>query len=554
MPSILESLTSLLGQGDTMSKLGTLIGGDADDAGTALDAAGPALIGGLADTAAGDGGADTLGGMLDDADGSILDNIGDFLDGDDDETGGGILDGIFGDDRSGLLDGLASQSGLDSGMFTKLLPKLAPILMGSLSKLRDDDELDADGMVGLLSDEREALESDGKLGDWFGGLAKGGAVAGALGGAAALAKGKLGDAKDKVADKADDAKDAAADKADGAKDKVADKAGDAKDAAAAKTGDAKGKILGKADDVKGAAAATAGGAKAGALEKGDKLTGAAGDKVDAGRDRAAAVADNNRGGGLGWLWWAVGAVLLVLFLAWLLNQCGNSDSDTDASATTVEVTTTAAAADDGEDDDGEAMADDEDGVDLQAAVDGVVGDGVTGAVDGDSVTLSGTVDSEDAKAAAEEAALGVDGINTVVNEIEVAAEDGEGSDDAASGDAAGAGTSLNDELDLAPITFNYRSADITADGETVLGDVIAYLEANEVNVEIQGHTDSDGTEAENVELSQRRAESVRAFLEANGIDAGRMTTVGLGESDPKVDNDTADNKAINRRIEFVVAG
>ena len=44
------------------------------------------------------------------------------------------------------------------------------------------------------------------------------------------------------------------------------------------------------------------------------------------------------------------------------------------------------------------------------------------------------------------------------------------------------------------------------------------------------------------------------FLESAGIDPGRLTTVGLGESDPKVPNDSADNKAINRRIELIVAG
>ena len=73
-----------------------------------------------------------------------------------------------------------------------------------------------------------------------------------------------------------------------------------------------------------------------------------------------------------------------------------------------------------------------------------------------------------------------------------------------------------------------------------------------MNIEIQGHTDSDGTEAENLELSTRRAQSVNDYLVGAGIDAGRMTTVGYGESAPKVPNDTADNKQLNRRIDFVV--
>ncbi|MCL4170644.1 UNVERIFIED_CONTAM: hypothetical protein GTU68_058183 [Idotea baltica] len=73
-----------------------------------------------------------------------------------------------------------------------------------------------------------------------------------------------------------------------------------------------------------------------------------------------------------------------------------------------------------------------------------------------------------------------------------------------------------------------------------------------VNVEIGGHTDSDGSDASNEALSQDRADSVKAFLVANEVDAERMTTKGYGEATPKVDNDTPENRAINRRIEFTI--
>lgn len=73
-----------------------------------------------------------------------------------------------------------------------------------------------------------------------------------------------------------------------------------------------------------------------------------------------------------------------------------------------------------------------------------------------------------------------------------------------------------------------------------------------LNIEIAGHTDSDGSDATNQALSERRAGSVSAYLAAKGISQGRMRVVGYGESRPLRPNDSAANKARNRRIEFVV--
>ena len=87
----------------------------------------------------------------------------------------------------------------------------------------------------------------------------------------------------------------------------------------------------------------------------------------------------------------------------------------------------------------------------------------------------------------------------------------------------------------------------------MLADAVAFMNANpDVAVEIGGHTDSDGDDASNLALSRARADSVKAFLEGEGVDGGRMTTKGYGEAEPKVDNDSPDNKAINRRIEFTI--
>ncbi|MCX6233590.1 MAG: OmpA family protein [Bacteroidetes bacterium] len=74
----------------------------------------------------------------------------------------------------------------------------------------------------------------------------------------------------------------------------------------------------------------------------------------------------------------------------------------------------------------------------------------------------------------------------------------------------------------------------------------------DVRVKIIGHTDSDGADAANLDLSKRRAASVKDELSKNfGIDASRMETDGMGETQPVAPNDTPSNKALNRRVEFV---
>jgi outer membrane protein OmpA-like peptidoglycan-associated protein len=74
----------------------------------------------------------------------------------------------------------------------------------------------------------------------------------------------------------------------------------------------------------------------------------------------------------------------------------------------------------------------------------------------------------------------------------------------------------------------------------------------ELRIAIEGHTDSDGDDSYNQELSQRRAEAVRQFLiDTYEIDSGRLQAEGLGESVPVGDNATAEGKQQNRRVELV---
>jgi outer membrane protein OmpA-like peptidoglycan-associated protein len=66
---------------------------------------------------------------------------------------------------------------------------------------------------------------------------------------------------------------------------------------------------------------------------------------------------------------------------------------------------------------------------------------------------------------------------------------------------------------------------------------------------IEGHTDSDGSEALNQSLSTSRAEAIKVYLTDHGIDASRLTSIGYGESKPIASNKTKDGKAQNRRVE-----
>ena len=73
-----------------------------------------------------------------------------------------------------------------------------------------------------------------------------------------------------------------------------------------------------------------------------------------------------------------------------------------------------------------------------------------------------------------------------------------------------------------------------------------------VRIKIVGHTDSDGDDASNLDLSKRRGAAVKnALVSVYGIDASRIETDGKGEKEPVAPNDSAVNKAKNRRVEFI---
>ena len=80
----------------------------------------------------------------------------------------------------------------------------------------------------------------------------------------------------------------------------------------------------------------------------------------------------------------------------------------------------------------------------------------------------------------------------------------------------------------------------------------ALLDNPKIKVSIEGHTDNQGSDSYNQDLSERRAASVRQYLIVQGIEASRMTSQGFGESRPIDDNRTAEGRAANRRVEFLI--
>jgi OOP family OmpA-OmpF porin len=134
--------------------------------------------------------------------------------------------------------------------------------------------------------------------------------------------------------------------------------------------------------------------------------------------------------------------------------------------------------------------------------------------------------------------------------------DGDGvldANDLCPGTPRGAGVDTRGCWIVKGLLFDTDSATIDAAGREALDDVAAVLRQNpSLRVELGGHTDSQGTEAYNRGLSDRRAEAARSYLVAEGIAASRLEAKGFGESNPAADNATAEGRHFNRRTQVEV--
>ena len=103
------------------------------------------------------------------------------------------------------------------------------------------------------------------------------------------------------------------------------------------------------------------------------------------------------------------------------------------------------------------------------------------------------------------------------------------------------------------ITFDTAKTNIEPNFTPVLDDIANIMSKYpETKIEVQGHTDSVGSSASNLTLSQLRAQSVTSYLSANGVSANRIRSLGYGESMPVASNDTASGRESNRRVEIKI--
>jgi outer membrane protein OmpA-like peptidoglycan-associated protein len=103
------------------------------------------------------------------------------------------------------------------------------------------------------------------------------------------------------------------------------------------------------------------------------------------------------------------------------------------------------------------------------------------------------------------------------------------------------------------ILFDVNSDRIRPESTPTLQEIGEMLEENpELRIAIEGHTDSAGDDDFNQKLSERRAKSVKRFLEETyGVDESRLEAKGFGESNPMADNETPEGRQNNRRVELV---
>lgn len=102
------------------------------------------------------------------------------------------------------------------------------------------------------------------------------------------------------------------------------------------------------------------------------------------------------------------------------------------------------------------------------------------------------------------------------------------------------------------LQFETGKAVIKDESKPSLNELADYLNSNNYTLTLIGHTDNVGSEADNLVLSKKRADAVKTYLVSKGIADVRITTIGKGESEPLVSNETSQGREKNRRVEFII--
>jgi hypothetical protein len=159
MNALTEMLTQQLA-GSAISQISNKIGADSGTTSKAVSMAVPLLISALARNSSTPDGAQALSqAIATDHDGSILDNLGGFLNNPAASNGAGILGHVLGDRRSDVENGLARSTGLEAGAAGQLLETVAPLVMGALGRTQQQQGLDSTGLSDYLSQQHQQAQA-----------------------------------------------------------------------------------------------------------------------------------------------------------------------------------------------------------------------------------------------------------------------------------------------------------------------------------------------------------------------------------------------------------
>jgi OOP family OmpA-OmpF porin len=169
---------------------------------------------------------------------------------------------------------------------------------------------------------------------------------------------------------------------------------------------------------------------------------------------------------------------------------------------------------------------------------------VSGSISRGALTLTGTAPSDEAKAGAVSLVRQIPGVESVVDHTALDTAFVRKRDETEACEVGIVAALEDGQIEFSGTTLRSRS-------RAALDRVAVVLEGcPDTSVEVAGHTDSSGSEAANLRVSEQRAGAAIDYLVGKGLEAARFTVVGHGESQPIGDNGTAVGRAANRRVEF----